>query len=84
MLQCAAPWPEDRLDEIGGAGAAYIQDYLEKRVSSVVSGSYLVGGSNTFYWRLPHPRRLGAQVSGALHAVPAGSCMCLMRLHDGD
>ncbi|KAI7839966.1 hypothetical protein COHA_006287 [Chlorella ohadii] len=27
----AAPWPEERLDEIGGRGAAYIQDYLEKR-----------------------------------------------------
>jgi hypothetical protein len=28
---CAAPWPEERLGEIGGQGAAYIQDYLEKR-----------------------------------------------------
>lgn len=36
-LQCAAPWPEDRLDEIGGRGAAYIQDFLEKRVGGLTA-----------------------------------------------
>ncbi len=37
--QAAAPWPEERLEEIGGRGAAYIQDYLEKRVGGGWRGS---------------------------------------------